>query len=219
MSSSPKTTIPDHFDRWRTNAPAPVESGVPGVPGVRERENVERDRELRPANTRTPPESAGVPGVPSPTVAGPELLCRTPRTPDPRAGVPSLDYENLLKFQPVTPTRTPRTPRTPHFDRGGEEEKDRPASSPVEQLDREWAAAMARARGAFAEHGVEPSQGTLQCAAWLEMELTRGWDDSSGINKPTAREWLAEIYQGRAIGRIGEGGRPILRLARRGAAR
>ena len=89
--------------------------------------------------------------------------------------------------------------------------------TPAAQLDAEWAAAMDRARGAFAEHGVTPSQGTLEAATWLEMGLARGWDDSSGINEPMASEWLAELYLGRAIGRIGESGRPVLKLAREGA--
>ena len=84
---------------------------------------------------------------------------------------------------------------------------------PAAQLDREWSAAMRQVRAAFQEQGVQPSQGTLQCAAWLEMEVARGWPDGRGIDTELVAEWLGALLSGKAIGRLTDSGRPVIRVA------
>ena len=61
------------------------------------------------------------------------------------------------------PLKDPTTPTT--------------SPSPTDQLDRKWATALRQVRAAFGEQRVRPSQGTLECAAGIEMELDRGWPD------------------------------------------
>ena len=84
---------------------------------------------------------------------------------------------------------------------------------PAAQLDREWSAAMRQVRSAFKGQGVRPSRGTFQCAAWIEMELARGWPDGRGIDRETAEEWLEALLSRKAIGRLTDSGRPVIRLA------
>ena len=83
---------------------------------------------------------------------------------------------------------------------------------PAAQLDREWSTAMRQLRAACEEQGVRPSQGTLHCAAWLEMELARDWLDGRGIDRETAQEWLDTLVSGRAVGRLSDSGRPIVAI-------
>lgn len=61
------------------------------------------------------------------------------------------------------PLKDPTTPTT--------------SPSPTDQLDRKWATALRQVRAAFGEQRVRPSQGTLECAAGIEMELDRGWPE------------------------------------------
>jgi len=84
---------------------------------------------------------------------------------------------------------------------------------PAAQLDREWSAALRQVRADFQEQGVQPSRGTFECAAWLKMELARGWPDGRGIDRETAGEWLEAMYAGKAIGRLSDSGRPIVSVS------
>jgi len=45
------------------------------------------------------------------------------------------------------------------------------------------------------------------------MEIDCGWPDGRGIDRETAQEWLKALLSGKAIGRLTDPGRPVIRLA------
>ncbi len=85
--------------------------------------------------------------------------------------------------------------------------------SPSDELDREWSTALRQVRADFQEQGVQPSHGTLECAAWIRMEIDCGWPDGRGIDRETAQEWLKALLSRKAIGRLTDSGRPVVGLA------
>ena len=96
-------------------------------------------------------------------------------------------------------------------DEGGLVGPDDGSPSPFEEFQAQWAAAHSKAQETFSKRpGAAPSEGTLQAAAWLGMEIARGWDASRGINEGCARKLLKELFAERLVGRIGPGGRPLL---------
>ena len=72
---------------------------------------------------------------------------------------------------------------------------------------------MRQVRATCEEQGVRPSQGTLVCAAWIEMELARSWPDGRGIDGETAQGWLKALVNGKAVGRLSDSGRPIVSVS------
>ena len=83
--------------------------------------------------------------------------------------------------------------------------------SPTQQPDSRWLAVAARVKRLGAANGVKIDQGSLECAVWLtraadgEIPLRRGTDPA------IAMEWVEAIVQGRATGRLGPEGRPVVR--------
>ena len=204
----------DHFARWRRSAPPLMQPGVPGVPGVPDPKTPDRDSHLDAADLGTPAENSGVPGVPQ-LVEGQHLrVSGTPGTPTISGGVPTRDYEKLLKFQPV---RRDGTPGTQHFvvarrskhPHRGEAAQQQP-SAPV---DHEWAEALVAARRGFSEHGTRPAVGTLRVAAEIEFRFRFCGDWPTGywgLGTPAARRKLEQLYRGQVIARAPEDSRTVL---------
>jgi hypothetical protein len=80
---------------------------------------------------------------------------------------------------------------------------------PAARLDADWRTTAAKVRERFRTQGVRASQGTLEAATWLALQLDQGWPERREMSEARAREVLALLQQGRAA-RISEDAEVVL---------
>ena len=78
-------------------------------------------------------------------------------------------------------------------------------------LERDWAAAWARAQAGFAEHEISPTPETLRGAAVLELWISDGGPPHPGMTLEDIKDWTQAIYRGLGSARVGKDGRVVLR--------
>ena len=84
-------------------------------------------------------------------------------------------------------------------------------STPFARLERDWAAAWARAQDGFTVHGISPTHETLQAATVLELWIADGGPPRLGLTLEDLKGWTQEIYRGRGSARVSADGRVVLR--------
>ena len=79
------------------------------------------------------------------------------------------------------------------------------------ELERDYVAALDRARTGFTFHGITPTPETLEAAAVLELWIYEGAAPRPGMSLADLKDWTREIYRGRGSARLTHSGRVVLR--------
>ena len=108
------------------------------------------------------------------------------------------------------PSRALRKLRKPTTDSAAEPNGDTDYFS-ITGLERDWAAAWARAQDGFAVHGISPTHETLQAATVLELWIADSGPPRPGVTFEDLKDWTQEIYRGRGSARVSADGRVVLR--------